>query len=128
MQRLRVAEIAGYGLAIGFAVIGTWLMLAPAGPETPLPFPHFDKLVHFVVFFLIALPAVAVRPDAWLWIVLCASALGGAIELIQPIVGRGRELADFVADVLGALAAVPVGRALSRRILKSRQLRERKGA
>ncbi|WP_175546822.1 VanZ family protein [Natronohydrobacter thiooxidans] len=128
MQRLRVAEIVGYGLSIILAMIGTWLMLAPAGPEMPPPFPHFDKVAHFVVFFLIALPAVAVRPRAWAGIVLSASALGGAIELIQPFVGREREFADFVADVLGALAAVPVGHALARGLSKLRQAGEGKRA
>lgn len=125
---LRVAEVVGYGLAIGFAIIGTALMLAPAGPDVPPPFPHFDKLVHFIVFFLIVLPAVAVRPGAWAVIVLGASALGGAIELIQPLVGRERELGDFVADVAGAFAAVPLGHAIARKVSKPRQLSEGKGA
>lgn len=102
-------------------------MLSPAGPDVAPTFPHFDKLAHFAVFFAIALPAIAVRPGAWLWIVLSASALGGIIEIIQPFFGREREFGDFVADVLGALAAVPVGHALARRLSKSRQLQEREG-
>lgn len=127
VQRRYLNEAAGIGLSVCFALFATWLMLLPAGPEVSPRFPHLDKLAHFVAFFFIALPALAVRPADWLWIVVLAGVLGGAIEIIQPMFGRGRELADFIADVLGALAAVPVGRWLSHRLSKLRQLREREG-
>lgn len=115
MRNQRLIEGMGIGLSVLFACIATWLMLKPASADTLPDVTHIDKLVHFVTFFLIALPAVIVRPQAWLGIALAASVLGGAIEIIQPWFGRTRELADFAADMLGAFAAVPVGRWLSER-------------
>lgn len=34
---------------------------------------------------------------------------GGAIELIQPYVGRGRELADFGVDAVGVINGATLG-------------------
>jgi len=115
VQQYNPIRIAGISLSLLMAAIATWLMLQPAQSGTLPPVPHIDKLAHFVAFFLIALPAIVVHPTRWLWIVLAASALGGMIEIIQPWFGRGREFADFMADVAGALMAVPLGRWLSER-------------
>lgn len=38
-----------------------------------------------------------------------AAAFGGAIELLQPFVGRSRDLADWYADLKGIGAAAVLG-------------------
>ena len=115
MDRRKAIDVTGRGLSVAIAAIATWLMLQPGQPDTVPHFPHLDKIAHAVAFFFIALPALSVRPKSWKWIVLVVIAFGGAIEIIQPYFERGREFADFLANAVGALAAVPVGRWLSKR-------------
>lgn len=72
--------------------------------------------MHFLGFFGIVLP-VAVALPRRVWIaVLLAAIYGGAIELIQPSVGRGAEWGDFAANVAGATTAALLGRWLSPRL------------
>ncbi len=96
------------------AVIATALMLAPSDALPSSQVMSYDKVLHFLAFFAIVLPAITVRPRAWVWVLPLAIALGGAIEIIQPYFGRSRELGDFIADALGAGAAVIVGHMVSR--------------
>jgi hypothetical protein len=44
------------------------------------------------------------------------------IELAQPSFGRGREWADFAANSLCVITAIPVGRGIFSRWLQARQL------
>ena len=87
------------------------LTLAPSVPEARVP--GSDKTHHFLAFFLLTLPIAFVRPRLALWVVALAVAYGGAIELIQPLVGRGRELLDFVADAAGSTAGAALGVSLN---------------
>lgn len=84
---------------------------------TPVRFPGpagSDKLYHFAGFGALVLPAALVRPR-WLWVVVpLAIGLGGAIELVQPHVGRMRELADWFADIGGVAVGAVWGRILAR--------------
>ncbi len=123
MRRRDIIEKLGLTLSFLIAAFATWLMLQPAQSDTLPSIPHIDKLAHFVAFFFIALPAIIVRSRSWIVVVLAASAFGGLIEIIQPFFGRHRDFADFVADVMGVLVAVPVGQWLSKRW----QLDKRKG-
>ena len=78
--------------------------------EVPAPlFPGSDKAVHFLVFGLLATLVVrnGFEPRrAWL-AVLAVSLFGAADEWHQSFTpGRAVEAADWVADTLGAAAAV----------------------
>ena len=70
----------------------------------------YDKAEHFAAYLVLGFLAFrvinrrAVFPVA-LAIASCA-ALGGLIEIIQPLVGRNRELADFLVDLAGAAIGV----------------------
>ncbi len=64
--------------------------------------PGSDKLHHLVAFGALSLPCAVLFPRALIVVLPGAVLLGGMIELIQPSVGRHRELADFVADIVGA--------------------------
>lgn len=70
---------------------------------------QFDKLYHFLAFAALVLPSALFDRRDMLWIAVSALALGAIIEVIQPYVGRGRELGDFIADALGVGAAVVAG-------------------
>ncbi len=120
--------LLGFLLSALMAALAVVLMLLPPGSPGVSSLTLNDKFMHFAAFFLIVLPAVAVRPSVWIWVLPGAIILGGVIELVQPYFGRGRELGDFIADTLGATAAVPVGRVLHRAISDRWQLHKAKRA
>ena len=109
---------------VALALIVTLLLAAAMAVATlmPLPagtgLPGSDKTHHILGFALLALPMASVRPRAMLWLAPLLAAYGGAIEIVQPFVGRGRELADWLADLagvgLGTLAGMGLGRAWRR--------------
>ena len=76
--------------------------------------PGTDKSHHLVAFAALALPLSFSRPRLALGVILAAAAYGGAIEIIQPLVGRSREVLDFVSDAAGAVIGGAAGVALWR--------------
>lgn len=65
-----------------------------------------DKIQHLLGFGSLVVPAALFRPR-WLWLMAPAAvALGGLVELIQPYVGRDRDIHDFYADCLGVALAL----------------------
>jgi VanZ family protein len=66
----------------------------------------YDKAGHFAAYLVLAFLAVRAAGRAGLLAALAAvigcAALGGAIELLQPLVGRHRDLLDFLIDVGGS--------------------------
>lgn len=88
---------------------------------TPLPAPNLltggiDKVYHFVAFATLIFPVIVTDSRRWVWAVPLAIAYGGAIELIQPYVGRGAEWLDFGADITGVLAGAALAELLHDRI------------
>jgi hypothetical protein len=76
-------------LAIGFLTLM---------PITNAGVPGSDKLHHALAFAALTLPLSISMPRLTVWITLAAIADGGVIELVQPVVGRSREIQDFLAD------------------------------
>ncbi len=72
-------------------------------PLHNLGVPVTDKSHHFVAFAALALPLSFSRPRLAPWVVVAAAVYGGAIELIQPLIGPSGEVFDFMADAMGAL-------------------------
>ena len=74
-------------------------------PEANLPDLGWDKLLHFTAYFGLSLLATL----AWgrrvhaLLILAVVLALGGALEIIQSMVGRDAEWGDMLANTLGAM-------------------------
>ena len=102
---LRARKIDIYAtIAIAFAI-----GLATLTPVETLPnVSGSDKLYHLISFAILTLPIAIIRPHA-LWIILGLSiAYGGAIEIIQPLVNRNCEMADFLTDAGGAVVGVLV--------------------
>ncbi|MBR3370161.1 MAG: VanZ family protein [Rhodobacteraceae bacterium] len=94
-------------ISVILLVVVTVVLLMPV-PENEGRFPeHVDKLVHFGVFFVVAFPAYVARMSFWPVILVGLVAYGGAVELIQPHFGRSAEFADFIANSLGVVAALP---------------------
>lgn len=99
------------------ALIVTLLLLGTTSVLTLIPMagvsaPGGDKTHHMLAFAALALPLAAARPG---WIPVTGGLLalyGGLIEIIQPYVGRGRELADWQADLIGIALGSLLGLAL----------------
>ncbi len=96
------------------AVIGVLTLLPLELPPGP---PGNDKLYHFIAFMALAAPISVFWRAAVPYAAPVFVIYGGAIELIQPHVGRSAEWADFGMDVLGVMAAIALG-ALVLRIRK----------
>jgi len=67
-----------------------------------------DKQIHALAFAMLVLPLGWVRPGWAAGLVAGALAYGGAIELIQPGIGRTGEWADLAANAMGcAIGLLP---------------------
>ncbi|MCO4322696.1 VanZ family protein [Aliidiomarina quisquiliarum] len=85
-------------------VLVSFALLAQRPPKpAAFSFQHADKVAHIGVFFVLALTLhLAFRPRVWAGMLLLLL-YGVAIEIIQHYVpGRGAELLDVVADMVGA--------------------------
>ena len=106
-----------FSIIVVLAILYLTLVPRPL-PELDIPlFPGADKVVHAIMMmgmmWCIALDLMrhkslssAVAPKSRLVItLLCTIAFGGAIELVQGAMkmGRGEDIYDFLADVIGAI-------------------------
>lgn len=94
-------------LTLAIAVAICWATLTPVRAPTGLP--GNDKAYHFIAFAILALPCAVLAPRWLIALVPLALLFGAMIEVIQPMVGRERELADFSADALGSAFGAAVG-------------------
>ncbi len=108
MNAIRWSVLLTIALA---AVIAVLTLLPPTTVDMPS---GSDKLAHFGAFIALALPLAFVRPRWIGWLFLLFSAFGGAIEIIQPYVGRSREFADLLADMVGIACGMGLGLLLGR--------------
>jgi hypothetical protein len=114
------ARLEKIGLALSL-LLACAVSLMLFMPLSGMPAPRLsglDKLVHVLMFFLIALPGLSAAPRIWPWFVPLVICYGGVTEMVQPNFGRGREWGDFFANALGVFAAHPAGREIFRRWLK----------
>jgi len=103
LTRLAFAATIVLALAIGYFTLA---------PVSGSGVPGSDKSHHFLAFFALTLPLSFAQSRHALWITPLAVAYGGAIELIQPFVGRDKDAYDFLADALGAGGGAALGVAL----------------
>lgn len=70
----------------------------------------WDKGEHFTAYFGLAAMATLVigRRRALVWAIAGIIALGGALEIVQGLVGRDADLGDFIANTAGALTGLGV--------------------
>ena len=98
-----------------------WLSLICYGlflPANELPMksflniPHFDKMVHFSLFFVLCLllfrPIKSLQLKQYLWAPLFSIALSAMLELIQHSISSSRnsDIFDLTANVSGILISV----------------------
>jgi len=99
---------------IWLAVI-LYLSLMPGEeiPRIPLfSMPHFDKLVHFIFYFVFALllikPYFTILKRAYLLSFLTALTISGCIEILQATLTKQRhgDWFDFLANLTGIVVAL----------------------
>jgi len=93
-----------------------YLTLSPPTGDPPGFIP--DKAAHLIAFAALAFPTALLYARCLIWVLPAALAFGGAIELVQPYVGRQAEFADFVADVVGVGIGTILGLVLRAKVLK----------
>jgi hypothetical protein len=105
-------------ITIAFLIV-YWIVLAVVAhipiPEVVYKARVSDKWLHFLAYLnLVFLLWFAVRPDSkvrlrngMVWLVfLMTAAYGGIDELLQPYVGRTKDLGDFLANIAGVSAGL----------------------
>jgi VanZ family protein len=109
-------------LLVPAVLVVIWGELKPPGE---LEIHVWDKALHFTAYFGLALMAtIAVRADRRaLWWAVALVAMGGALEIIQGMIGRDADIWDEVANTIGVLAGLVVGWG-GVRFLKARKLVE----
>lgn len=82
-------------------------------PVKPLfSIPHFDKMVHFTLFFVFCIlllrPLKKLKLNYYFLAPLISIVLGGILEFSQQMFSKSRssDIYDFMANSLGILAAV----------------------
>lgn len=100
---------------IAWVVVVFFMHIVPVDPEKArsIQIPHFDKLVHFTLFFVLSILAIQRRfthnnaTSKWVFarIILLCCAYGIALEWIQPLMGthRSSDLLDGAADATGVM-------------------------
>ena len=83
------------------AVTIAWGTLTPTPPTPDLMGPLSDKLYHVMAFAGLVFPTALLYTRSLVWILPLAALFGGAIELVQPFIGREAEVADVLADLVG---------------------------
>ena len=108
---LRTRNIDIYATVVIAVLIG----MATLTPVEKLPaVSGSDKLYHLISFAMLTLPIAVIRPKAgWVMFILSVG-YGGAIEVLQPLVDRNCELADFLADVGGVALGMAMSKAFVR--------------
>ena len=84
-------------------------------PNVPLSdLPQFDKMIHFAMYFMLAVllvkPLKRLQLPVWLIVLLISIFIGGLIEILQFAITNYRSASwfDFLADITGAIAGVLV--------------------
>ena len=113
LHRVRLTDAVVFWPA---ALLVVWGSLAPLPPlQVPLA---NDKLLHFIVYFVLAAIGVAAfrarRPA--LLAALGLIVLGGVLEILQGFVGRQTSFADQLANTLGVLAGGLLARLAAERL------------
>jgi VanZ family protein len=76
--------------------------------------PHFDKIIHFMMYFIFALFLMSgfsrqygkTSLKAYIFSFILAFLLGALIEVIQENIGRSSDMYDMLANIAGIIASL----------------------
>ncbi len=98
-----------------WSLIIAYLCFAPSDEfkNVHITIPHFDKIVHFGLFFILGIFLAAlmyVKPSRFhkVWLPAAAIVYGGLIEVVQLlyIYQREGDFFDWLADAIGVIVAI----------------------
>jgi len=107
-------KISNYWRLVAWIIIMCYLLFVPASQLPSQPFiriPHFDKIVHFSMFFILCLlffrPVKFHTPNYYFWTPLLTLLIAAFLESIQHTISISRhtDIYDFFANTLGLIAA-----------------------
>ncbi|MFT6927072.1 MAG: hypothetical protein ACJAZP_002701 [Psychromonas sp.] len=85
----------------------TVIMLLSLNPSVNLPsVPGGDKIHHIIAYAILMFPVALKKPKHWPLIGLFFVCLSGAIELLQPLVGRQNDWLDLSANWTGIMLSI----------------------
>ena len=118
-MRRRQPLLTSRGHSLGISRILTALVAAAILVASLLPFesppggPFTDKILHLAAYVLLGLLLFLATGKKGPAVVLASigfcTAYGGLIEIVQPLFGRSRELADWIVDFAGASVGTFLG-------------------
>ena len=116
-MRVRLNTIVR-GVTAAVAVAIVLVSLLPIPQPRLDRFPLADKIAHGLAYLVLTfLLFASLLPGPRMRVLLVAIGgslvLGGAIELVQPLMMRHRELADLAANILGTAAGSGIALAMS---------------
>jgi VanZ family protein len=113
--------------------MGVFILVLSMNPR-PLPLPpgpiFMDKIEHFLSYVVLGACAMLSlnrkRLPGYFFVIAICSLYGGVIEIVQPLVGRTRDIWDFTADLAGSAlgAAIVLLLARGKRFLYNRRSRD----
>ncbi len=108
MRIMRTLALVSYPLCAAAVAV---LSLMPVPPKVPIDLGFIDKIEHGIAYLVLGVLGASffrgagpARLRTAVASVVAGFALGAAIELIQPLVGRSRELADALVNLAGLLS------------------------
>lgn len=105
-----IRYIPAFLIAVGIAVLSLWEQ-----PQEPPAFAINDKLVHGVLYAMLAISMIAAvgrdartRVRTYLYVCALATSYGALMEILQRFctLTRSGEMADLYADAIGAIIGV----------------------
>ena len=101
---MRIRLFFQFALVANFS-LSLYLFLQQGGNSPGFSIPHFDKVGHFIAFFVLALCTDFATKLKSLFAITLLSIYGISIEVMQSFIpGRDATLGDFIADLSGVLA------------------------
>lgn len=95
---------------IAFVISALFAFVMAALPHPPqLPGQPADKILHLLAFATLGvLAGIGFRGRSVAWLLAALAGFGATIEIVQaiPMLNRDSELADLLADIVAALAAL----------------------
>jgi VanZ family protein len=104
LSRRRKINRLAFAVFTAATLFTLWRALAPddGGGSSLIP---WDKAKHFLVFYVLTALAIIALPSSRFWrISVVLLAFGGAIEILQGLVGRDASWLDLLADACGICA------------------------
>lgn len=114
VQKQKTMKLLYFWKPLLWLAIICYALFIPAGNLPVKPFlniPHFDKMVHFTLFFVLSVfllrPFKKLKTSFYFWAPAVSISLSAILEFSQHLItpSRASDFYDFMANTAGAIAA-----------------------